>query len=633
MRPVTVQGLGTIFEVDEDTPQEEVDQKVKEYLTSRPSGLPRVESPPPSTQEPGLLDTILSAGSEIAGGVAGAAGATPLGRGAAVAAKGIPYVGRGVAKIAPMLLRALGMGAGAGVARTGSELLQGESPNTAVERGVEGAGRGVAGEAVFGGANAVARGVGRLARLGPVGLLPKGYLKESVTPEGQEMVQKLGFGAVRPGQVTGGTGRASFVEILDSAAEGSFTGGGIIKQFESPTGPQGKGIQALVDDLVGSFKKIGTREQALEATLDALEGGNEAFRAGGARLAGELDALAPSVGVSMAPLKAEATKRLGLLTDLPEQAADREGKLIFEKIMELPDTISFKTAHMLRSWLSSTGAKGVSQTRELPKGVARFVAGGVEREMESAAAQLNPEVLDLYKRFKNFWREGSRVYNAKFVRKMLNDTEFPPEAVVNEVVKPGGITRLRLFRKAVGADGMEPLQATFVQDMLEKAADPKTGEVSGGALLTQLKRYGDPLMKELAGETRLAEWKSLARIIDTIQQKGSSANIFIKLKQAGAVQQGVTGLSTILGFGGGGASGAAIGGAVGAGTMYLYGPRVLAKGFTNEKVTRHLLEGLQAPRGSRKAVDALGRAASILSLYELQEGGREDAEAGYTPGP
>jgi len=635
MRPVKIQGIGTIFEVDEDTPQEEIDQKVKEYLTTR-SDLPRAAGSP-QTSQPGLLDSILQAGREvgpeIAGGIIGAAGATPLGRGAATVVKGIPKIGGALSFLAPIVLRALGMGAGAGVAKTGSELILGESPGAAVEKGVEGAGRGMLGEALFSGASTAARNVGRVVSKGPLGLLPKGFLKESITPEGQEMIGKLGYGAVRPSQVTGGTGRANFIEILDSASEGSFTGGGIIRTFESSKGPQGKGVQKLVDDFVGSFKKIATREQGLEATLDALEGGNAAFRAGGARLAGELDELAPAVGVAMTPLKQEATKRLTLLKDLPPEAADAQGAAIYEKLIAMPDTVSFKTAHMLRSWLSKTGVKGVTQTREIPKGAARNVASLLEGEMETAATQLKPEVWDLYSRFKNFWREGAQIYNAKFVRKMLNDTEFDPSDVVKMVVRPGGATRLKLFQKAVGLDGMKPLQTAFVQDVLEKAADPKTGALSGMAMLGQFKRYGDPLLKELVGENRLADWKSIGRIIDTIEQKGSSANIFIKLKQAGAVQQAITGLSGILGYGSGGAPGAALGTATGAGTMYLYGPRVLAKGFTNEKVTRYLLEGLSAPTGSKKAVDALGRAAAILSIYELQEGAKGESEAGYTPGP
>jgi len=441
------------------------------------------------------------------------------------------------------------------------------------------------------------------------------------------MIDTLGTKGVRVAQVT----RSAFVDFWDNVAGSSLLGMGRYSKHARST-------NVLLDEITGDFVTGLGREYGPVALGNLLKATatqtDDVLRGVGRRLYKHVDEIAPGPTVNLGPAAAKAKE---FMRDFPEghvargflkEIVDRAEQTVTDVIttpaelgMDLTlifgtskevsrkaaNTVSFTEANDLASWAYTWKTPGATAGSDQAVRVGRVVSKTIKNSIDSGGAALSPEGLAALKTAKTFWGTEAKTFNSRLVRKLLNDPNLPPEAIVNTFLKRQHVTSIEMFKKMVGgADGLEwsAVRRAFVDDIFTKAQEMTSEGVrhlKGTALERAVTGWGDDTLKAILGPAQTKRLHDLAEIVLGAQMPvGGGGGVMVQLQQSGPIIQVAGAIA--------GASGAVD--PVAASGIIL-GPWAIAHIFTNEPATKMLLTGLRAPKGSATAV----KAATRLSAY------------------
>jgi len=561
------------------TAREEMDQMLAEMRAK--SGI--------AASIQGTLERHGGAAGAIIGGVIGA----PAGPGGAV---GGATLGGMMGKTVPEITR---------------PFLTGEPSRPLMESGPDIAREGATSAASeTGGPLAMRYGGQLLSKIPYLGGLTRGA---SVTPparRAQQALQSAGS-TLTPAQLTESRG----LDILENVAEGSLLGGG---RIEAVKRGQKEAIEALADRVVDT---VGTQMGPSEVSrllLDTLKGEKLVLRGVARGLYREVDQLAAGVRVDTAPVLAFIKSNLNRVNvqKAIRSALPDFGRKLFSKGVDgkrVPE-ISFADATAARTaLLSFSRRKAITAEDEGIRATAGKIASLLDEAIEGATGNLNPQALEAWRGANKFWAEGMERLESEVVRGVARKLQKEPGKFIPAILQPNSPELIRRVKAAVpeAAKDIERKLASF----LIHRATGKTGELSGSALLTSFKTYGEETMEAALTPAAIKELRKLGEIALFIQSSHANqtgtGRMFIQLAQAPALFEVGTGvLSSITG----GAVGRAAGEAVRMTSMgILVAPWAVGRIFTNPGFIRLLQRGLVAGPGTREGT----RVAAQLSTRLL----------------
>ena len=548
-----------------------VKRRLVEFTVPRPAG--------EQVQE--LIETW----APVAGAVVGGA------RGAPTTALGLPGVVVGAG---------LGAAGGQALAETTRPLLTGEAApfgESVARTGITGM-LGTLGEGAAQGA---------LRMLGKV-LAP---FAKKVTPEGMKAkaaLETVGVGgALTPAQMT----ESRTLDIFESVTETSLIGGGRMQAVRKKLTEEG--VPALVDDMLTRLGTTMTPTQIGQLFTQNRTAALTAFRAARGALYAEVDRLAKGVVVDTRPVVNFLRENLARQSRSVERALSGAGVSMDDLTVAIagqkgraPET-TFRIAQEIRSKLLMVSRrKPLSVDDEAAVRVAGKIASLIDEQMEAAGTRMAPDALAAFRVANEFTKAGSERLENELIRAVAKRAAKQPSTVVPILAAPNKADILRSVQKAVDASTFERMQEALTTEVVRRAADPKTGIVSGGALLRQLKTLGQETA-DLVFKNRGAV-EDLGKMIDSLERKVSkegTGRIFIQLAQAGAATELIFHPIEILS----GQRAATRGGAV----TILLGPAALGRLFTNPVGVRWLTQGLRSGPGTAGFFRAM---AQVVALSE-----------------
>jgi hypothetical protein len=301
---------------------------------------------------------------------------------------------------------------------------------------------------------------------------------------------------------------------------------------------------------------------------------------------------------------------------------DDATKKVLNDILKLGDEISFSEAQQLRSlYLSKTSAYSIGGTTstKFSQKIAGEASNIFDKQMQKAAEKLGGDVDKLWRAANEIYSTSKSTFNSQFMTKLIK--EGGEDKIFSSLIKAKNPHRIKEFRNLIlkqsVKDGVVPnklaaeklwrkVQSGFFSDVIYKAFDESEGVLAGKKLLTTIKSYGGPAIKELFANNPklLNDFKTLARTLELAQTKGIQGvpgGMFIQLTQAGMITKGAQlGGAALVGYSGtsGGLTwGSGLTTAAGV-AVVLGGPNQIAKLFTNPAFVKGLTSTAQAKIGS-----------------------------------
>ena len=300
---------------------------------------------------------------------------------------------------------------------------------------------------------------------------------------------------------------------------------------------------------------------------------------------------------------------------------------LINKILKLDDNVSFALASNLRSELIEQGGayltKGTTTSKKL-KGTAKTLAGSLDNSMETAARNLDEETLGVWRTANKLYKDGSKVWNDKFIIQL---TKADPDDVFNLVIKGAKPKRIEKLRKLIlssedGKKTWDNVQGEFYKRILSNSLEKEV--YSGKKIVDSIKKFGidDRALKQLFPDQAWKKFQSYARTLAITQGdvgERTGGGMFIQLAQGGlpfAFTQG---------------------GKVGMGytALVLGTPKVLAEIFSNPTMAKALTVGLKAKPKTAQAFRVVSQlltqavGAGIMSEDEAMESYKSAQNSGF----
>lgn len=196
--------------------------------------------------------------------------------------------------------------------------------------------------------------------------------------------------------------------------------------------------------------------------------------------------------IPILPYLTEKQKTAILQQSMPEY--DWEGlQLTIQKINQLirSTDVAIKEGQV--------GVKGLSSTEG---GIYKQLKMAAIRDIDNFAKTAGEDVKTSLELANEFWASGKKIYNSPLVRKILKTN---PEKLVDIVVTPRGVSDIKLFKKAVGAENFHLLKEGFSNKLLGDFTNGKT-------FLRTLKRYGDEVLAEFYSPQEIQQLKALGEL-------------------------------------------------------------------------------------------------------------------------
>lgn len=558
------------------------------------------------------------------GGIAGAVAGAPAGPGGSVA------------------LGAMGAAGGEALQQVAEHAVGSEAaPRTGLEAG----GR-IAKEFVFGSLSEIAgRGLqSGLMRLVQRETTPEGrqaisFAQQGMPRAGQPLADQAGLYSkefLTPGEATG----SSYQNVLNNLAEGSFLGGGVIKDFKSnrqkylhdaidkwseqfgPSLPSKEVGEAIVGSIQKDYKLERAPARAiygflsqmtepkprivyeLEPTglLDAT--GKAMMR----KVPKEIIDKSSGAWADMRPLKAFAKKDKQMADFLNGIAAEEGGDTLLAKIVGMGDYIPYAAAQKLRTRLQSVAdVYSVENKRAPALGLANRAGGMVDTAIDQGLARYSPDARDAWRYANDIYRGASEEFNNEFLRNLIKigtrRKDGLPEKVFDEVWKPGAVSGIQKLKTALDPETWKLFQAQASQSLIQRSM--KDGVLDFHQLerlAFDPKGIGNAAMRETFGTENLT-W--LHKFVDAGKLANRRApeetgKMLIQLTQGGAL----FGLAAGILPGGSGVE-------AGAATIVL-GPWLLGRLLTNPRTANALIDGLSTRTSAPVAGAIAGRLATAL---------------------
>lgn len=386
------------------------------------------------------------------------------------------------------------------------------------------------------------------------------------------------------------------LDLLENIAEASLFGAGKLRSVKQQTRSL---MQESVEEFAETFASRASKEDIGEVLQHTIEQGADAFRAAGRVKYRRVDKLASGINVPTFGIK----RAMQAVADKSKKGLGSAAiKRISRRIEELGDVESFASLQELRSDLLAVARSSTDLVAGKAQGAGKFMANRVDMAMANAAKNLNPEALVAFREASAFWKQGKQTFNSSFIKGLARKDA---DVVYQSAVRDGRPLLIRKLRETIADPNVwKDVQGQFFADTLSKAADTG-GIVSGESLLKQLKKFGEPALKELFPDGSANTFRNLARALKLSQQAASeegTGRLFIQFTQGGA----------LLNLAGGGPLPTAS-------ALVLLAPPTMARLFTNRTIARWLTIGLKAPPGSSEAIRASAQVVAAMQKEGLIE--------------
>lgn len=435
----------------------------------------------------------------------------------------------------------------------------------------------------------------------------------------QELLQKYG-GSLTEYQITGTTG----AKVRESVGRSGFSGQSTFEALANTNlnalrQERDKILDIVSDDAI-------TAINAGKSVRDLVQGSNEKL----SQLTNPFyEVILPSRGVNipvdLTSVQKYATDKLTeaakpTKTGEPEVVLGSAVSGVLNDIQKFADSVSFADAQKLRSMLT-TRLRDVQVEFGKQSPVAYHLSktiGNIDAVMDTAAKQLDPELLAQYRSTQKFYRESLEKLFPETVLKILVKE---PERIGEAIYKAGNQSEIRAIKDALAqAKTIDPaLDSKAIQQALNRGyVESFLGEQGAENTLKEFVSIGDKLRKDSKFRRTFEEalspeaQNSIRALSKTAEisskTPGGSLSLFVTGKQADAVSS----LAAVLA-----GSGAAslsqdplLGAAVGAGVLLT--PKVFAKIATNPKAASQLV-GLE--KEISKAGITGAAAAKLAKIY------------------
>lgn len=414
----------------------------------------------------------------------------------------IGATGYGVAASGLGLIPGMGMAAlGAGLGKAATEItknLMGDQVATPGEVAAD-----IGEEAAYG---AVGEGVGRGVGAVTKHLLGPGAAR--MTPEKKALADSAieqGF-KIRPGSVTDapllarweGMVRQIFGDRLAGANTRAATQG--LERLAASSGPRV------------------SREAAGEAVKQSIVKQRVAFSENFAQRYGEIDQLVG--GVPIVPTNPIVARAQDILEKMPKTA---DGKVIGGKdafirdILQMGDRMTVTQAQRLRTMLREASERP-DLLPDVSKHDARELKKAVDEAFEAAKTAeqtgISEQAINKLRSADMAYRKGIEQFDRPIIKRIARDASkngaVEADEVVDYLVKPGRVVRLRQVKGVVNAGEWAKVKSSHAQDLLANVVkgtdDPLVSVFDGRGFRDTLDKYGREVLEEVHGK----EWTDSA---------------------------------------------------------------------------------------------------------------------------
>ncbi len=562
--------------------------------------------PPPTA-----MDTIKEEAPAVGGAVAGGlAAGIP---GAALGAMG----GRGYQQVGRALM-------GKKTPETELKMLQDLALKGGREAALEAGGRGV-----FWGLKGV---TGPLShRVTPEERLAWKFLKPEMKANVGKYPDLKGRPPYLPSEVT----ENRLLDIVQNVSEYSIAGGGKIKDFKRARGDL---FEKLADDLVDSVGKDISADEVGELAVRSIEGGFDALKIAVEPLYRQMNDLAPDATIQSLPLKRMALEHLRLAKKAGGVAGKHAGDEVSKDIMKVADELTLTEARELRSRLiDASKAIALENKKAKAIGKVKTYTGEIDNLISKELSENYPEAHDLWRHANQLWKRGKGTFDNKFISSLVRkaDPELvggtqEAEALVNQVFKKKGVSRIRMTKRAVDGNTWQQLKSYYIRDLLSRSTPvkgAKAGSLQGDELMANMfgrSGMGERALSEIFSESELNSIRGFANALKVSQQQQGegTGKMLIQLSQAGAMG-GVAGSMLLPDQYGEPLQATSVG--------IIVAPMALSRMLLRPSISRHLSLGLVNIKP--KTAGAFGLAARMSNMVWQVEQAHRNYLQGVAPPP
>ena len=446
-----------------------------------------------------------------------------------------------------------------------------------------------------------------------------------------------------PGEATG----SKYQTVLNNLAEGSFLGGGVIKDFKAN---RQKYLQNAMERWSEQFGQTIPDKELGEAIVGSIQKNYQLNRAPARAAYGFLSQmtepkprivfeLEPSsvlnaagkpimrkvpkeiidrssgAWADMRPLKQFAKDEKGMADFLNGIAAEEGGDTLLAKLTTMGDHIPYAAAQKLRTRLQSVADVFSVENKRAPAlGLATKASGMVDQAIDDGLAKFSPDARDIWRYANSVYKGASEEYNNEFLRNLIKigtrRKDGIPEKVFDEVWKPGAISGISKLKTALDPATWKLFQGQAAQALLQRSS--KDGVLDFHTLdrlaFSPKQGIGTAAMRETFGTENLT-W------LHKFVEAGKAANqlspdktgtMLIQLTQGRPVLEVFGGGLALFGIGKGDTD------VTTAGIGVLLSPNILARLLTNPRTANLLIEGITTRRTAPAAASIMLRLAQTL---------------------
>ena len=315
--------------------------------------------------------------------------------------------------------------------------------------------------------------------------------------------------------------------------------------------------------------------------------------------------------VDVSPIRADAKDILNELKEIGIIDPSGQGAKLLTDLSKGKSNLTFSQTHELIAQLKrlqrDKDFKGPSAVR-----IGDFI-GGLQKQFDSAAAELPDDLSRVYKRARTFSKLGASRFNQDFIVKILN--EDSPSVIAKMISKstPEDIIRLRKALSLAEARGAKDsvglwkkTQGAVLNEILPQSVDDL-----GKTAISAPSRELDKMLKAVLSPEEYGRVRKGTKLVEKLAERAKKRNTV-------GYQQGLLLLGTA------GAGYGATDNTTGALIGLLAAPRVMAKAMTSKSVVNNLvaLNKYDPSKPSYKlAVAKLMRLIGELDIDEETEEG------------
>ena len=453
------------------------------------------------------------------------------------------------------------------------------------------------------------------------------FFRSSVTPEAREAMDFFGSrpGTTQPALLPASATENRALDLLHNVSEHSLFGGGRIQalrlaqevEHEKIADAYLNAIAPHIDaDDAGRLFAASARDQFSIQTAPATAIYNTLIREAAPRnVEGQL---VGGISGSIEPLKQFVAKDVAVSESLRGIGDDTVGGSILTRIANMSDRMNVGNMIELRRRLRATREtlEASLETKKSPaignlKQLERLTNEAVERAFLEAR---EPDLFNLWRQANALYRNGSKRFNNRIMRRAAQMADFENNAIPEDVVKtafaPGKATRMLTMKEGVSPVAWQNIARAGMSDILAQSTDPSTGRILGQNLeqaLVGRRGLGEKGLVTAVGAIEAQRWLQFAKAVKTRQAKqtATEGGVLIQLTQGGALLQ--VGGALLAGLG----IGTDTTGLTVTGTGVLLAPAAIARIMTNPNAARALIEGVSA-EGVNTAARRAGLTTRIL---------------------